>query len=640
MNEQTLKILGYDSIKGIISEYALTDSGKQKILATEPISEVKRIRALLGELDEATVIINKSASVPLSGLDGMEQILKLLKGGNILRPEQFAKLLLFLESCSKMKAFMRDKEYMAPIVSSYVYSLEDLSDLAGEIYRFIRNGMVADTASKELGRVRKQITISKERLKEKLQNMLKSSKYKNMLQDYTVSERNGRYVLSVKKEYKGKIRGAILDISASGSTLFIEPEEAAALQDAITLLRVQEGVEEEKVLAMLTETVLGNEAKIILATEIMIHYDVLFAKAKYSVSINGRSAEINHSHRIKLVEARHPLLGDKAVPLNLEMGGGKHALVITGPNTGGKTVSIKTVGLLTAMAQSGFHISVREGSIIAVYDKILADIGDGQSLEQNLSTFSSHIVNIISILEETNDSTLVLLDELGSGTDPAEGMGLAAVILEQLYKKGASLLATTHYNEIKQFAEEHEGFINGSMEFDLKSLKPTYKLLIGKGGESQAFAIALKLGMHPELISKAHRITYQEDKDYKGLSDSPARSLDKQLAGRHADRLKKGKEPRITESIQFEMGDNVKISPQGEIGIVEKGPDIRGNFSVLVKGEKHSINHKRLKLYIPAQELYPENYDFSIVFDSKENRKMSKLMEKSHMEGASIELED
>jgi DNA mismatch repair protein MutS2 len=523
-------------------------------------------------------------------------------------------------------------------VSSYIYSIEELPSLEEEIVRCIRNGGVDDYASKELLKVRKQISIQEDRLKDKVQQMVRSNKLKSILQEQVVSQRDGRYVIPVKKEYRNKIKGSVLDTSASGSTLFIEPDEIAISQEQLSWLKAEEEAEVQKVLFYLTGLVEEKERQIRLAVETMVHYDVLFAKAKYSRAIDGRKPEVNESHSIRLVEARHPLLGSQAVPLTFELGNPENALVITGPNTGGKTVTIKTVGLLTLMAQSGLHLPVADGSSISVFQNILVDIGDGQSIMENLSTFSSRIVNIIEILKETNDRSLVLLDELGSGTDPGEGMGLATAILEQLYAKGATLLATTHYSEIKEFADQHEGFINGSMEFDLNSLKPTYKVHIGKGGESQAFAIALKLGIHPKLIERAHEVTYKEKKVYPNdeVDSTAQREKEKQIiVNRHQQRVKHYS--RIEEKgPSFRQGDNVVISPENLIGIVYKGPDEKGNYLVQVKGEKKEYNHKRLKLKIAASELYPEDYDFDIIFESVENRKNKKLLSRKHVDGVTI----
>ncbi|CAG9610229.1 endonuclease MutS2 [Pseudoneobacillus rhizosphaerae] len=637
MNHQTFEVLEFNRIKEMIASYALTGEGKKQVLNLFPSINKKQVQSWQDELSEAVAILKISSSVPVHGLEGMEQILKGVNKGVALKPEQLSKLLHFLDCSAKMRRFMKDKEFVAPNVASYIHSISELPNVAIEIQRCIRNGMIDDYASKELLKVRKQKTILEERLKEKVSQILKSSKYKAYLQEAVVSQRDGRFVIPIKKEYRNKIKGNVIDTSSSGSTIFLEPEELALGQEQLYWVLLEEEQEVEKILFYLTGLVESHEGEIRLAMETMIHYDFLFAKAKYIRVIDGLPVEINEDHHIQLINAKHPLLGANAVPLNIELGNGCHALVITGPNTGGKTVTIKTVGLFTLMVQSGLHLPVAEGSKMSIFHKVLVDIGDGQSIEQNLSTFSSRIVNIVEILKESNDRTLVLLDELGSGTDPSEGMGLATAILEQLYLKGCTLLTTTHYNEIKEFAYHHEGFINGSMEFDLDTLRPTYRLQIGKGGESQAFAIALKLGLHPKIIEKAHFITYKENKQYdNSVTDSRLQQeLDKQIIiNRHQNRIKKVKE--VTNSHYFSMGDNVIVSPSKEIGIVYMGPDSVGNYIVQIKGEKHEINHKRLKLYISKQELYPEDYDFDIIFDSKDNRKKKKQMGKKYVEGLTI----
>jgi DNA mismatch repair protein MutS2 len=642
LNEKTFQTLEFHRVKEVLTNFALTEEGKTELLNMTPSTNKRQIEMRLDEVTEAVGILEKSTSVPIHGLDGVGKIIGNLNKGIPLRPDQLTNLYYFLDACKKIKKYMVDKQYVAPRVSAYVYSIEDLPEIADEINRCIRNGRVDDYASKELLRIRKQVSIQEDRLKDKIQSIVKSAKYRSYLQEAIVSQRTGRYVLPIKKEYRGKVKGAVLDSSASGSTLYIEPEELSIQQDQLLMYKLQEDQEIENILWALTGLVQTFEPQLKLAIETMVHYDVLFAKAKYSRSIDGVSAIVNESHRIHLKNAVHPLLGKGAVPLTIEMGDTYHALVITGPNTGGKTVTIKTVGLLTLMAQCGLHIPADDGSEISIFEQILLDIGDGQSLEQNLSTFSSHVKNIIDILKETNDRTLVLLDELGSGTDPMEGMGLATAILDQLYEKGATLLATTHYSEIKHFAEEHEGFMNGSMEFNIETLQPTYRLIAGKGGESQAFSIALKLGMHPAIIEKAHEITYREAKTYSTDEQDfyEKKEMEKQIIVNKHKRRNHSKKPFAKpDAPQFTKGDNVKISPAGELGIIYEGPDDMGRYTVQVKDEKRVIPHKRLSLYISAAELYPVDYDLDIIFETKENRKKDKLMSKRFVEGLTIDRE-
>jgi DNA mismatch repair protein MutS2 len=643
LNLRTLEALQFFQVKEDLAAYTISELGREACLGLSPSRNKKQIEAWLNEVTEAKRILDYSDSVPIHGMKGMLIILKGLGKGIALRPDQFTVLHDLLTGIERLKRFMKDKDFLGPMITSYVYSLEDLGELVDEITRCIRNGQVDDNASKELLKIRKQIRVLDGRIKSRIDQLMKSSKYKSIIQENIVSMRNGRYVIPVKKEYRRNLKGACLDTSASGSTVYIEPEEIGAIQDDIDSLKNLKEIEEQNILMALTGLVEYHEREIKMAVEIMTRYDLIFAKAKYSREIRGLSPHINEHHMIRLNEARHPLLKEQAIPLNIIIGEDYDALVITGPNTGGKTVTIKTVGLLTLMAQSGLQIPVGAGSEVAIFHNILVDIGDGQSIEESLSTFSSRIGNIIYILTETNPQTLVLLDELGSGTDPAEGMGLATSILEELFNKGATLLATTHYNEIKEYAIEREGFENGSMEFNVETLKPTYRLIIGKGGESQAFAIALKLGMHPKLIERAHRITYKEEKDYSDELSTNPYELQKQLAmtTKYIHKQKHAKKEERNENIfPFKKGDNVKIPSLNEFGIVYGSANERGEVEVFVKGKKMTFNHKRLSLYIKAEDLYPEDYDMAIIFESKNNRKIRKQMAKHHVEGIVIEKEE
>ncbi|WP_409288672.1 endonuclease MutS2 [Peribacillus sp. SCS-37] len=639
MNEKTFNHLGYTQIKQDIAAFAMSRAAKDRIMDITPSFNGRQIESRHEEVTEAVKILEKSSSVPISSLEGIERLLGVIHKGTALREEQLMKLAMFLDSCLKLKRFMRDKESLAPRISLYAEGIEDIPELLHEINRCIRNGRVDDHATKTLLKIRRAIGIQEDKLKERLHSIIKSSRYKMYLQDQIVSERNGRYVISVKREYKGKIKGHVLDTSASGSTVFMEPEEANSLLEELNSLKAQEEIEIEEILIYLTGLAARSEKELLLAGEIMVQYDILFAKGRHSRSIGGSKVSIEGRRRFSLKEARHPLLGGEAVPLNLSLGEKESVLVITGPNTGGKTVALKTAGLLILMAQSGFHIPASEQSSIGIFQKVLIDIGDGQSIEQNLSTFSSHIKCVIEILKEANDHSLILMDELGSGTDPGEGMGLAAMILEQLYEKGAVVIATTHYSEIKGLADRKAGFINGSMDFNLDTLQPTYQLVIGKGGESQAFSIALKLGMHPSLIEKAHQYTYNESISYscEAPDSSIKKDWEKQIAvNKFAHREKNNQHAALKPEKSYQRGDHVIISPKGESGIIFSGPDSSGNYIVQIQGEKRKENHKRLKLYISAEKLYPEDYDFDIIFESKEDRKAINQMKRRHVDGLVI----
>jgi DNA mismatch repair protein MutS2 len=649
LNKNTFEVLEYNKIKEILKSYALSDMAKNMIENLEPYVDMKIIERNMSETTETRAVADRSSSVPLHGLNGIKLIQdKLGKVGNLL-PEEFEVICGLLRDGKKLKKFMSDKKDIAPTVSTYVLSIFDLDLLLEEIDRCIAQGRIVDKASPELSRIRKKIAILEERIKSKIDSVLKNPKYRNYLQDNLVSIRNGRYVIPIKSQYKNDIDGAIHDSSTSGSTVFIEPVEVKKAQDELNLLRMEEEKEVYRILSMLTALVEENARELSINIETMAYYDFLFAKAKYSKVLDGMPVRFNTENYIKINQGRHPLLGRNAVPLDFTIGKDYKSLVITGPNTGGKTVALKTVGLLTMMAQSGLHVPVEKDSELAVFIDVLADIGDGQSIEQNLSTFSSHIKNIISILQCADAFTLVIMDEVGAGTDPGEGMGIATAVLENIYSKGSITIATTHYSEIKEFAENTPGFINGCMEFDINTLRPTYKLKIGEAGQSNAFLIALRLGMDKSLIERAHVITYKEDKEYQeyGSEIIEEKIIDKEAVENHEVRIRKLEESKKLNQVsekqkeepRFKLGDCVYISTMGRTGIVCEQENSKGEIGVMVMRKKFKINHKRLSLYVDSKELYPEDYDFDIVFESKDNRKKNKAMNKRHVEGMEIDVE-
>lgn len=630
MNDKTVELLEYDKIKNILKSYAISDSGKERIEKLEPYVDIKLIERYMNETTEARNIVNITSSIPIHSLNGVKKVEQKINKGSVLLPEDLDIIGRFLKDAKKLKAFMKDKESAAPTISNYAQSINELNDLRDEIERCIAFGMVTDRASSKLFKVRKKIGILEEKTKHKLDNILKSEKYKDYIQDAIVSQRNGRYVIPVKSEYKKNISGDVQDRSSSGSTTFIEPEEVKKLQNELSICRIEEEKEVYIILSTLTNMVESVRVELAINIEVMVEYDFLFAKGKYSKAIDGRSVILNDKKYTDIKNGKHPLIGKKAVPLDFSVGKNYRALIITGPNTGGKTVALKTVGLLTMMAQSGIHIPVGENSEIGVFADILVDIGDGQSIEQSLSTFSSHIKNIVNILNCADKNTLVIMDEIGSGTDPGEGMGIAVSVLEEIYNKGSVILSTTHYNEIKDFAKNTPGFINGSMGFDIETLKPLYKLNIGEAGESNAFLIALRLGMVSSIIERAHEITYKEKKDYSkynwemektNKSNKIIDSHDKQI-----EKLKKAEQKNAIGEKQklkpkFKVADCVYISFMDRTGIICETENSKGEYGVMVMKKKLKINKKRLTLYISSNELYPEDYDFDIIFETKENRK-------------------
>ncbi|SER79391.1 endonuclease MutS2 [Salipaludibacillus aurantiacus] len=642
MNQSSLQQLDYDNILNTVASFAHTDRAKETIMASEPKLVKKHIDQMLIEVNQAARILDMSSSVPIHSLDEVATYLKQAHKGLFLRPDQLERVVSFLEHCRKLKTFMKDKTSVAPDVANYVHSIADMTTCENEISGSLRHGKIDDYATPELANIRRHLRSKQAEVKEKAEAMCRSKKMTPYLQESMVVEKNGHFTIPVKKQYRSKVNGSVVDTSASGATVFMEPTEVAAIYEELNHLIMAEEHEVETILYQLTALVLEIEPDLHIAMETMHHYDVIFAKAKYGRSIDGIVPELNESFTIHIDQARHPLLGEKAVPLSLQLGLQERALVITGPNTGGKTVTLKTVGLLTLMAQTGLMIPAGEKTSLHIFQKIYVDIGDGQSIEQNLSTFSSRLTNIIDILEHADDKTLVLIDELGSGTDPNEGMALAQVILEQMFAKGSTIFATTHYRELKSLAQTHEGFLNGSMAFDVQTLQPTYRLLLGETGNSQAFDIAYKLGLHPELIKRAHQLSDRQSEADRFAVDetdqAQKRRYEKQLATtKYARKQRKQKESSIP---IFNQGDNVTVSPKGSVGIVYKGPDETGNYIVQIKGEKHRVNHKRLTLKIPARDLYPEDYDFDIIFKSVEYRKTKHKMDRKHVESLTLHEEE
>lgn len=638
MNIKALDTLEYNKIKYSLADFTISELGKEMVMNLEPSTDPQRIKRQLNEITEVRNILETATSIPVQNLAGIDTILDKLEKDIVLSAEDFSHLGFFISGIQKVKDFMASKEQEAPNISNYAYSMYNLEDVREEINRCIYRNSINDQASSNLERIRKEIYIVEGRLKNKLETTLQSPHYRPYLQDNFISQKNGRYVISVKSQYKKKIKGAIIETSSTGSTVFIEPAPISKLRSQLDGLKIEEKDEIYQILYYMTMLVKSYIKELRINIETMTYYDFIFAKGKYSRSIDGREADLNLKQFTKIVNGRHPLLGQDAVPLNIELGKDFKALVITGPNTGGKTVALKTVGLLTLMIQSGLHVPVNEGSNFGIYSEIFVDIGDGQSIEQSLSTFSSHMTNIMNILEVANKYALILLDELGAGTDPVEGEGIAIAVLERLYEQGAVILATSHYAKVKNFAADHSGFENGRMEFDIKTLKPLYQLTVGKAGESNAFLIALQLGVDHRLIERAHKITYEEECHYASIKSTAERRNTYKRAKKQKTSVISIKENH-GKKVELAIGDMVKVPYLNEQGIIFELENKQGEVGVQIKGKKSYIPIKRVEPYISAKELYPEDYDFDIIFQSADNRKKNKIMSKRHVEGLEITLE-
>lgn len=509
MENKTADMLDFNAVKKKLCTYALSEEAKATIWELKPFFQRQDVVQRIQETTEAKSILKKG-KVPVHGLSGVANMLDQFNKGMVFKPSQFEVILQFIESGNRLKRFMKDKASFGPVISSHAEAIHELEELQTAIARSIRNGAVADHASNKLAKIRKQLATNEQRIKSMVNKIVRSPATSKYLQEAFVSQRNGRYVIPVKKEYKKQIPGQVLDSSASGSTVYIEPKAIQKEQEKVLELRLEESLEVQRILSMLTGIAEAHEQELRSNAEILAHYDFIFAKAKYSEVLDAHPVEVVDTPILDLKKARHPLLHREGKPLDVRLGETFRTLVITGPNTGGKTVTLKTAGLLTVMALSGLHVPASEDSRIGLFKDVFIDIGDGQDMEKSLSTFSSQITNVIDILSKANRHSLVLLDELGAGTDPAEGMGLATAILDRLNEMEAKTFATTHYNDIKSYADRHPDFENARMEFDLKTLMPLYQLTIGKPGESQAFQIARMLGLHPKVLDHAHEITYGE----------------------------------------------------------------------------------------------------------------------------------
>lgn len=522
MNEKALRTLEYNKIIKMLSELAGSSRGKALCESLLPSSDLSEITRCQKETTDALSRLLRRGTLSFSGIHDIRSSLLRLKVGSALGIVELLHISSILDATARVKAYGRctnkdDTEYTEDSLTGYFAGLEPLTALNNEIKRcIISEEEIADDASPALKSIRRSIRLTNERIHNELSSILNSSK--NMLQDSLITMRNGRYCLPVRAEYKNHFQGMIHDQSSSGSTLFIEPMSVVRLNNELSELALKEKQEIEKILADLSEMAAGYVDQLTYNYNTITELDFIFAKAALSKIMKGSEPVFNNKGIINLKKARHPLIDPKkVVPIDIRIGTDFNMLIITGPNTGGKTVTLKTVGLLTLMGQAGLHIPAFDNSELAVFDEVYADIGDEQSIEQSLSTFSSHMTNIVSILQKADEKSLVLLDELGAGTDPTEGAALAMAILSYLHKRNIRTMATTHYSELKIYALSTEGVVNASCEFDVESLRPTYRLLIGLPGKSNAFAISSKLGLPEHIINEARKLIGKQERTFEDL---------------------------------------------------------------------------------------------------------------------------
>ncbi|RKM54726.1 endonuclease MutS2 [Butyrivibrio sp. X503] len=520
MNPKALHVLEYDKIIEKLAEHASSQPGKKMCLELEPSSDIAEIRKNLKKTNDAIERVFKKGSISFGDNKDLKGVLKALKIESALDMGALLGLASFLDNVNRVKSYgraERDDEKRDSLSESFEL-LEPLTFISQEIRRCIKSeDEMSSDASPALRHIRRGIMLTNDRIRDVLGKMINGAS-RTYLQDAVVTMRGDRYCIPVKAEYKSQISGIVHDQSSSGSTLFIEPAAVVELNNKLKEMSLQEQAEIEKILLELSLQIAPHAAAIGYNCDIMTDLDFVFAKASYALEINAITPIFNDHHAFDIKKGRHPLIAkDKVVPIDVYAGRDFDMLIITGPNTGGKTVTLKTVGLLTLMGQAGLAIPAADKSELSVFNEVYADIGDEQSIEQSLSTFSSHMTNTVSILKNADENSLCLFDELGAGTDPTEGAALAISILNDLHKRKIRTLATTHYSELKVYALNTPGIQNASCEFDVESLKPTYRLLIGIPGKSNAFAISSKLGLSEEIIEAAKEQISTEDKKFEDL---------------------------------------------------------------------------------------------------------------------------
>lgn len=566
MNQKALETLEYKKIIAQLKREMGSAASAKLADELTPLTSEKIIKEELRSTTEAVDLIVRKGPLPTGGLYDIREALLLAKKGGSLTMRQLLEVQNVLGISSEVVAFMHDDalpelKYIGEMVDLIV----EFTALEKEISRCIlTEDEMADNASPKLKDIRRSIHQQNQAIKNKLSRIITSSSNKTYLQDTIVTMRDGRYVIPVKQEYRSFIPGMVHDQSKGGATLFIEPQGVVELNNKLRELEVEEQLEIARILAELSSRVAEHYREIRSNLELLIKLDFIMAKGKLSCKMHASEPKIDADGELRLISARHPLIEyKKAVPVDIRIGGDYRTLIITGPNTGGKTVSLKTAGLLVMMAQSGLHIPASHASTLPIFGEVFADIGDEQSIEQSLSTFSSHMKNIVSIIDKASYDSLVLVDELGAGTDPTEGAALAIAILERFYDSGALTMATTHYNELKKYALATSGVENAAMEFDVETLTPTYRLLIGVPGKSNAFEISKKLGLSESVIERASEHIKHGDMEFENVISSI--EDDKRKAA--ADRLD-------AESMRAEIEERLKKLEEKEKAISEKRADI------------------------------------------------------------------
>ncbi|MEJ9311869.1 endonuclease MutS2 [Priestia megaterium] len=575
MQSRIFHVLEFNKVKEQLQKKIASSLGREKVANLIPSTQYEEVVKWQEATDEATTVLRLRGNVPLGGIFDVRPSVKRAEIGGTLSSNELLDVASTIYAARQVKQFIEqvveDEDLQLPIITEHIEKLMPLPEVEQTIKMSIdENGTVLDGASDQLRGIRQKLRSTESRIREKLESLIRSSSAQKMLSDAIVTIRNERFVIPVKQEYRSAYGGIVHDQSSSGATLFIEPQAIVTLNNELQEAKVKEKQEIERILIALTVQVAEVANELRQNVYLLGELDFMFAKGRYSHELKASKPKMNDRGYIKLVKAKHPLIAQEDVVANdIELGDQYTSIVITGPNTGGKTVTLKTLGLFTLMAQAGLQIPALDGSEMAVFKHVFADIGDEQSIEQSLSTFSSHMVNIVDILQKVDHESLVLFDELGAGTDPQEGAALAISILDQVYERGARVVATTHYPELKAYGYNREGVVNASVEFDIETLSPTYKLLIGVPGRSNAFEISKRLGLSAEVIERA-----------KGYIGSETNKVENMIASLEDSRRQSEHELEEAEELRKEAQ---KLHKELQSQIIE-------------------FNEKRDKLYEKAEE--------------------------------------
>ena len=606
MNEQTFEKIQYNELMTRVERFCISGFGRRLLRQQRPTSQLSTVKKRLQETSEARAILDVTSHVPFIGVSDMESIIGKIQRGIQLEANELEAVAEFFRGARKLKRFMLEHDFFAPLLSAYANVLGEWRSLEEGIVQAIRGGQVVDDASKELKRIRKQIDILEGRIEERLNKFLKSAANREMIQDGFVTKKQDRFTIPIKASYKHKIAGTIVDTSSRGTTVFIEPEAISKLNAELVVKRTEEAVEIYQVLATLTGAVTEVLPDIESTLDVIAQYDMVFAKGRYSQTIDGIAPLVNTIGKIHLKRVRHPLL-EGAVPLDFAIGDAYRGLIITGPNAGGKTVVLKTIGLLSLMTMSGLHIPADPDTIISTFDEVFVDIGDNQDMESALSTFSAHMDNVAAIMQKAGKRSLLLFDEIGSGTEPNEGAALAIAILEAAYQRGAIVVASTHYGEIKTYSESHPDFMNAAMQFDPDTLEPKYRLLIGQSGSSNALFIARKMRLPEAIINQASRYMREKTYDLNPLNPSKV--------------VKEAEQIPLNQVEQFAKGDRVRLLEKNLVGLVYAFDESRRHVTVFVDAEFIEVPARRVRVEARAVDLYPTDYDLETLFTTYRERK-------------------